>query len=40
MATMVAGGPDRESLHSGKWEKKEDLMYQASVVAYMDNVTH
>lgn len=22
MATMVAGGPDRDSLHSGKWEEK------------------
>lgn len=22
MATMVAGGPDRESLHSGKGEKQ------------------
>lgn len=25
MATMVAGGPDRDSLHSGKWEKKKEI---------------
>lgn len=44
MATMVAGGPDRDSLQSGKWDKKEDLLHWILNLSlfknHIDDYTH
>lgn len=44
MATMVAGGPDRDSLQSGKWDQKEDLLHWILNLSlfknHIDDYTH